>query len=143
MKNNLRLIVVSLGYKHTKERNSETMELLNYGFNQYKATVIYKKGEKVTNIKLLKGTKERVSLIAKSDILILQKKIDKDIDYEKDIKIKTITYPIYKGDELGTLYIRNKDKIITKGTLIINEDIKKVGYFKLFISNLKNILGGN
>ena len=143
MKNNLRLIVVSLGYKHTKERNSETMELLNYGFNQYKANVIYKKGEKVTDIKLLKGEKERVSLTAKSDILILQKKTDKDIDYKKEIKIKGFTYPLYKGDELGVLYIKDNDKIIAKGILTINENIKKVGYFKLFITNLKNVLGGN
>ena len=35
------------------------------------------------------------------------------------------------------------DKIIAKGILTINENIKKVGYFKLFITNLKNVLGGN
>ena len=92
---------------------------------------------------LLKGEKERVSLTAKSDILILQKKTDKDIDYKKEIKIKGFTYPLYKGDELGVLYIKDNDKIIAKGILTINENIKKVGYFKLFITNLKNVLGGN
>ena len=47
MKNDLRLIVVSLGYEHNNVRNSETMDLLNYGFNQYKVNVLYKKGDVV------------------------------------------------------------------------------------------------
>ncbi len=143
MKNDLRLIVVSLGYEHNNVRNSETMDLLNYGFNQYKVNVLYKKGDVVSKEKLLKADEEEVKLIAQSDVLILQKKTEEEKKYTEEIKLDDVSYPIKKGTKLGTIYIKDGDKIINKSILVAEKDIDKMNIFKLFLTNLKNILTGN
>lgn len=143
IRNNLRLIVISLGYNETTTRNSETMELLNYGFNQYKVKLLYSKGSKVATISLDKASEASINLIAKEDILVLQKKIDSDITYDTEIKQENITYPIKKGDILGTIYIKENNEIITKSSLVAEKDIDKINILKLYFINLRNILTGN
>ena len=143
MKNDLRLIVVSLGYTNNNDRNSETMDLLNYGFNQYKVNVLYKKGEVVSKETLLRANVDSVNLVSNSDVLILNKKTEEEKKYKEEIKLDNVSYPIKKGQKLGTIYIKEGDKIITKSILVAETDIDKMGIIKLFLTNLKNILTGN
>lgn len=143
MKNDLRLIVVSLGYKNNNDRNSETMELLNYGFNQYKVKVLYKKGEVVSKENLLRANEEEVNLVAANDVLILQKKTEEEKSYKEEIKLDMVKYPIKKGEKLGTVYIKDGDKIIAKSNLLAEKNINKMNLLKLFYTYLKNILSGN
>lgn len=140
-KNNLRLIVVSLGYKKTDVRNSETMELLNYGFNQYKANLLYKKGE-VVDTKLFPKANNEVSLIASNDVLILSKKTDEDVNYTKEITYDNIIFPVKKGNKVGTIYIKENGNVISSSNLIIDNDILKVSMLKLFNNYLRSIFSG-
>lgn len=142
-RNNLRLIAITLGYGDTTKRNSEAMELLNYGFNQYKVTMLYKKGDVVAQTSLDKANDKEINLIASNDILILQKKTDEKIEYQKEIKLNNVNYPIRKGSKLGTIYLKDGAKTITKTTLVAEKDIKKINIIKLYFINLKNILTGN
>ena len=48
-RNELRLIAISLGYKDVTSRNKETMDLLDYGFNQYEIDMLYEKKHKSWN----------------------------------------------------------------------------------------------
>lgn len=140
-KNNLRLIVVSLGYKKTDVRNSETMELLNYGFNQYKANLLYEKGD-VVDTKLFPKANNEVSLIASNDVLILSKKTDEDVNYTKEIIYDNISFPVKKGSKVGTIYIKENGNVISSSNLIIDNDILKVSMLKLFNNYLRSIFSG-
>ena len=44
---------------------------------------------------------------------------------------------------VGTIYIKDGDKIINKSILVAETNIDKMNMFKLFLTNLKNILTGN
>ncbi len=142
-RNNLRFIAISLGYSDTTIRNAETMELLNYGYNQYKVKLLYKKGSIVGKTTLDKANETEINLIAEKDAIILQKKTEEEMEYKTEIKLNNIEYPIKKGEKIGTIYIKENNKIINKVSLVAEKDIKKVNIIKLYFTNLKNILTGN
>ncbi len=142
-RNDLRLITVTLGYGDTTTRNAETMELLNYGFNQYKVNLLYKKGSVVGTTNLEKAKDKEVKLIASEDILILQKKVEEEIKYKTEIRLNDVKYPIKKGDNLGVIYIKSGKDILKKSNLISEKEVEKVSIFNLYFNNLRNILTGN
>ena len=142
-KNNLRLIAITLGYDNTTTRNAEAMELLNYGFNQYKVNLLYKKGSVVGTTTLDKAQAKEIKLISAEDILILQKKTEEEKKVTTEIKLNNISFPIKKGDNLGTIYIKDGKSTLKKANLIAEKDIKKVSIINLYFNNLRNVLTGN
>ena len=142
-RNGLRLIAITLGFPNSKVRNQETMDLLDYGFNQYETKIIKKKNDVVGQLSLEKANKDKIDLVLKDDVVIINKKQDKEKDYTYDIKTYDVTYPIKKDTVLGELQIKDNNKIVSKVDLVSNEDIDKLNIFKLYLKILKNILIGN
>ena len=136
-KNNLRVIAITLGYNDTDTRNKETSSLLDYIYNQYEARVIYKKNDVVTTTNLENANIDKVDLVTKEDILVIAKKTDPKQEYEYEIKLNEINYPIKKGDTLGKLIIKSNNSKISTNDLITNKDINKINIFSLYFKNLK------
>ena len=139
-RNNLRLIAVVLGEKEGKVRNNETMELLNYGFDNYKIDMIKSKDEVIKNIPINKGNKSSVNIFLKNDLSILSKKSDKDIKYDYEIKVNDIDLPIKSGEIVGKINLLNNKKIIKSEDLIIKEDLKKINIFKYILNKLIEVI---
>ena len=142
IKNDLRLIAITLGYSDVNVRNSETMSLLDYGFNQYKATLIYRKGDIIGKTKLEKANENEVNLIISEDVKVISKKTEKEENYNYDLKINEIKYPVKKGDTLGTLLVKSNGTVIRKIPVVAEKDINKTGIVKLYFSIFKDILLG-
>ena len=140
-RNGLRLIAISLGYKDVTTRNKETMDLLDYGFNQYEINMLYEKDKKVGTVNVDK-VNEKIDLYAKEDIFILKKKIDESISYQYEIVLDNVSYPIKKGQKIATLYVKDNNTIVKKSPLVVNKDINKMSILKLYFYNLKDILAG-
>ena len=141
-RDNMRLIAVVLGEESGKVRNSETMELLDYGFNLYKVDLVKSKTDKVGTLKLDKSTKENVDVFPQRDITILGKKSDVSLNYDIEIKINNNTLPLKKGDVVGKIIIKNGNKIVKEEKAIINEDIEKMGFLQTLGKTLKDIITG-
>ena len=139
-RNNLRLIAVVLGEKEGKVRNNETMELLNYGFDNYKIDMVKSKDEVIKNIPINKGNKSSVNIFLKNDLSILSKKSDKDIKYDYEIKVNDIDLPIKSGEVVGKINLLNNKKIIKSEDLIIKEDLKKINIFKYLLNKLIEVI---
>lgn len=139
----MRLVAIVLGEASGKVRNQETSELLDYGFNLYKVDVVKNKSDIIQEIKIDKGTKNKVSLSPKEDIVVLKKKSEISKKYDLDVKLEKIKLPLKKGDVIGKVLVKDNNKTIKKVDLIVNEDVKKLGYFKTILVTLKDILLGN
>ena len=139
----MRLVAIVLGEESGKVRNQETSELLDYGFNLYKVDVVKNKSDIIQEIKIDKGTKNKVSLSPKEDIVVLKKKSEISKKYDLDVKLEKIKLPLKKGDVIVKVLVKDKNKTIKKVDLIVNEDVKKLGYFKTILVTLKDILLGN
>ena len=141
-RDDMRLISITLGEKSGKVRNSETMELLDYGFNNYKVNLIKSKNEIIKEIALDKADKEKIGITPVEDVNILSKKSDSFIRYNTEIKLNDINYPIKKGDIIGKILVKDNNKVIRTVDLTVNDNIKKVGFINLFGRTLRNILSG-
>jgi len=139
----MRLVAIVLGEASGKVRNQETSELLDYGFNLYKVDVVKNKSDIIQEIKIDKGTKNKVSLSPKEDIVVLKKKSEISKKYDLAVKLEEIKLPLKKGDVIGKVLVKDNNKTIKKVDLIVNEDVKKLGYFKTILVTLKDILLGN
>lgn len=142
-RNNLRFIAVLLGYEKVNNRNAETMDLLDYGYNQYEAELVYKKGDIVGSTKMDKADVERINLVVSEDIINLKRKIDKKQDYQYEIEVDELKFPINKGDKIGMMYVNQNNKTIKNIALIADKDIKKISFLNFFLNTFKSIILGN
>jgi len=139
---NLRLIAIVLGEKDSKVRNSETIDLLDYGFNNIKVKTLKKKNSIIKSIVLDKSNKRNVNLVLKEDLNVVEN-IDSNDKYTYEIKLNEISIPINKGNVLGKIIVKSKDKVITSGDLISNNNIGKISLIDLYKNNIVNLITGN
>ena len=142
LKENLRLIAISFGYNDTNTRNNEAKAMLDYGFNQYKSTNIYKKNKVIKEIKLDKSDQNKVKLLLKEDLNVIEKKGEKSKKYTYQIKLNNINYPIKKGENLGTLYLKDNNKTLKEISLITDRNINKASIMKQYLRVVKSFITG-
>lgn len=134
-RDNMRLLAVVLGEKEGKVRNSETMELLDFGFQNYKVDTLKKKGDIVNYLDLDKANK-KAPVVLKNDLTVLSKKTDKSLDYDFKINMDNNKLPIKRNSVVGKISLVNDNKIVKSEDLIVNEDIYKIGYFSYILDTL-------
>lgn len=141
-RDNLRFVGVVLGYKKSEIRNSEAMALLDYGFNQYQANVLYKKGDEAGYITIDKGKENKIPLLLKDDAIVVSKKSNEKGNYTYDIEIKEESLPIKKGTTLGIMYVKDNGKVVGSVDLLASKDVDKINIFSLYFRTLKDQLIG-
>ncbi|MEY8347619.1 D-alanyl-D-alanine carboxypeptidase family protein [Bacillus cereus] len=136
-KNGMRVISVVMGAPTSKERNNQVTKLLDYAFGQYTTKKLYKRGEKIQTVKVGKGKKEKVDLVASDNVSLLMKK-GENMDKVKQevIAEKKVKAPIKKGDALGTLVIKKDKNVLLKQTIVAKEDIAAASWWELFKRSL-------
>ncbi|MBO1578964.1 MULTISPECIES: D-alanyl-D-alanine carboxypeptidase family protein [Bacillus] len=132
-KNGMRVISVVMGAPTSKERNNQVTKLLDYAFGQYTTKKLYKRGEKIQTVKVGKGKKEKVDLVASDNVSLLMKK-GENMDKVKQevIAEKKVKAPIKKGDALGTLVIKKDKDVLLKQTIVAKEDVAAASWWELF-----------
>ena len=142
-KNNFRLISVVMGEDTTENRSSDTVKMLNYGFNTYRINIIKTKGEVLGEARVDGGKKEIVSIVLVEDASQLLKNTDKNIKYDFKLKVDKIKAPVKNGDIVGTAEIvDNKGNIIDEVNVTVNEVIEKANWFDYLVKNIKILCRG-
>lgn len=141
-KNDMRLIAIVLGEEESKVRNSEAMALLDYGFSTKKMTILKKKNDVIKEIAFDKGNKDKIVIKPKYDVGVLENKQNDSQKYQYDVKINSLSLPLRKGDVVGKISVRDKDKKITTVDLISNTNVEKLSYLELYIETIKNSILG-
>ncbi len=141
-KNNLRLIGIVLGEKDSKIRNSETMALLDYGFNSVKFNLLKKKNTIVDKVKIDKATKEIIDIKLKDDLGVVEKVGDKG-KYTFEKKIKEIKLPLKKNEKVGKLIVLENNKKVAEEDLIVDKSIEALSFGELFKKGVVDLVSGN
>ena len=137
-KNNLRLISVVMGEESIEKRSSDTVKLLNYGFNTFKVNLIKNKSEILGKVNVQKGKKENVDVVLINDLIELLNASDKPSNYKFKILVDKITAPVKKGDVIGKVKVLNDNGIlISQVDITVNENVLKANLWDLFKRNLK------
>ena len=138
-RNNMRLIAIVLGEKESKVRNNETMNLLNYGFDNYKVELLKKKGEVIKTVEIERGTKDKIELVTKDELSILTKKSNPNINYSYNVVINNFKLPVKKGNIIGKIELIDKNKIVKNVDLISNDSVYKINIFKFLINYFTSV----
>ena len=142
-KNDMRLIAIVLGEEVSKVRNSETMALLDYGFNTYGLQIVKKKNETVKTERVEKASTKKIEYIPIYDIGILSKKSDTKKKYSYDIKITKKNLPLIKGEVVGKIKIKDGNNVVGEGNLTVKKSTKKLSYLILLRNTIYDIASGN
>lgn len=132
LKDNLELITVVLGSPSsatntTSPRYSDTINLFNYGFDNYKLKDIIKENDTVTTISIKKATKDtrELELVSKNSIEVaLPNNINISQIDSSIVLNENITAPIAKDTVLGTISY-NIDGINYSTELVASHDVIK------------------
>lgn len=137
-KNNLRLISVVMGEESIEKRSSDTVKLLNYGFNTFKVNLIKNKSEILGKVNVQKGKKENVDVVLVNDLIELLNASDKPSNYKFKILVDKITAPVKKGDVIVKVKVLNDNGVlISQVDITVNENVLKANLWDLFKRNLK------
>lgn len=141
LRNDLRIIGIVLGENDSKVRNQETMDLLDYGFNNIKVNVLKNSGDVVKKMKIDKADKEIINIVLKSNLSTIEELNDKN-KYNYKININTIKIPISKGDSIGKIDAYLNNKLITSSDLTTDSNINKISFFKLYKKTIIDMISG-
>lgn len=141
-RNNLRLIAIVLGENNASVRNTETMELLDYGFSNLRVNKLKSKGEVVEKIKLDKADSEIVEIILKDDLNITESVGEKEKDYEVEVEVDEVKLPIKKGDVVGKVIVFYKSRKVKEGELTVGDDVNSLSFGRLLYNEFIDLVLG-
>lgn len=139
-KNNFRLISVVMGEDTSENRSSDTVKMLNYGFNTFKINIIKTKGESLGKVRVEKGKQDKANIVLLNDATEILKNTDQVTEYNFNLKVNKIKAPVKVGDIVGTAEIIDSEgNIVDEVDVTVEKDIKKANILDYMLRNLKTI----
>lgn len=139
-KNNFRLISVVKGEDTSENRSSDTVKMLNYGFNTFKINIIKTKGESLGKVRVERGKQDKANIVLLNDATEILKNTDPVTEYNFNLKVNKIKAPVKVGDIVGTAEIIDSEgNIVDEVDVTVEKDIKKANILDYMLRNLKTI----
>ena len=147
IKNNRRLIAVGSGFNTKSSRTYESNKLLNYGLSKFDTIQITKKNEKIDELNVWLGKKDKIGVYINEDFYKTIPKVE-SLYKKKNLKAVLkyngpILAPIKKDDIVGKFRVFYKDNLINEYNLYATEDIKKVNIFSRILKSINFIIWGD
>lgn len=120
---------VILGAPSDAARATESQKLLNFGFQHFDSTLVYKKGQRINTLKVWKGSSNTVEASTKKDIFVTLPK--GEIKNVKGVvsSIQPLIAPIKKGQVVGHIQLTLNGKVIQELPLVAKESVDTAGIF--------------
>ncbi|MGF1759800.1 D-alanyl-D-alanine carboxypeptidase [Photobacterium sagamiensis] len=139
---NMRLIAVVMGSKSPKSRETESKQLLNYGFRFFETTIPHKKGEEVVNERVWMGDSESISLGTESDTYVTLSRNDaKRLTANVEL-IDDLVAPILQGEVVGKIFYQVDGNDVAEASLVALEGVEKGGFFSRLFDYIKLFFKG-
>jgi len=114
-------------------------EMLDYAFAQYEIHNLLGDKKVVGKYEIDKAKKKYVDIIPNGEVTILKKKGEKLNNVKYDVILDKLKAPIKSGDSVGTLEIKENNKLLRSVDLTVKESIKKANLLELYIRYIKDI----
>lgn len=137
----MRMIAVVMGADTTKERNATITGMLDYAFNHFETRNLYKQGQTITTLDLLKAEDTSIDVTASESISTIHRKGEGDKDVKTSVNLKSdVDLPINKGEQVGELIVKNNGQTLSKTPLIVDYDVQKASYLTLLKRTAQNMV---
>lgn len=133
----MRLISVVMGADSVKERTNMTLQLLNYGFSNYKYQVILPKDTVVeVNKNILLSPDEQKVVLSNEFGVVLEKTKDFN-DYQIKISLDQERIKKYETIDIGIISFYQDGNLINTISLNLSDKTTKTSFFKLWLEIIK------
>ena len=141
-RNGMRLISVVMGEPSSAIRNSETTGMLDYGFNTYQINSVLSKDTVIGTRSVILGQNEKVNIIPKEEVNILNTKSGTKRNVTYNVKIDDIKAPVKNGDVVGKINIIEDNKNIMTIDATVQKNINKANFFIVYFRDLFDMIKG-
>lgn len=138
-RNGIRMISVVLNEKEAAVRNQESMNMLDYGFNQYSTLTLYRKGDVITELEVANSKEKRIPVTTAEDIVVAVKKGDQETpDYR--IEIDRRQAPISQGEVVGHLVVMREEASLEEFPLIAGANATPLSFSEWIYEIYRDLL---
>ena len=131
----LRLIAVAINSPDSKTRFAEVSSLFNYGFENFTSKNVVDSSRPLDlDVKVDKGTKEKIKIIPESDVYVFSERNKKE-NVTVDFKPDKVVAPVKKGDRVGELIVYRDNVEYKRVGVQAFEDVSKKTYFD-YVKNI-------
>ncbi|MEF1289936.1 D-alanyl-D-alanine carboxypeptidase family protein [Vibrio sp. M260118] len=136
----MRLISVVMGANSTKSRESESKQLLSYGFRFFDTVSPSKVTDTLAEAKVWMGDVNFVPVgVAEQVLITLPKgdasKLKAEIEYNGELEA-----PISQGEQVGQVIYTVEGKEVAKAALVAQQDVDEGGLFKKLMDWFKRLI---
>lgn len=136
----IRRISVVLGAPTDAARATESQKLLNYGFQYFDSTLIYKQGQSISQLKVWKGNENQVASTVADDLFVTLPK-GEYANVKATVSSKQpLIAPIKKGQIIGNVKFTLNGKTIDERNLVASKAIDGAGILGRAWDSIKLLL---
>ncbi len=135
-----RLISVVLGAASEAMRATESQKLLNYGFQFYESTLVYKHTQTIKSLRVYKGQDKTIAATVAKNLYLTLPKGDYARVKASMTSQQPLIAPISAGQEIGKITFSLDGKIISEQKLVAAKAVDAAGLFGRMIDSVKLML---
>ncbi|MEY3882970.1 MAG: hypothetical protein RLZZ379_248 [Pseudomonadota bacterium] len=136
----VRRLSVVLGAPSDAARATESQKLLNYGFQYFDSSLVYKQGQKVSQLKVWKGTDNQVDSTVSNDLYLTLAKGQYANVKALISSTQPLIAPIKKGQIIGNVKFMLNGKVIDQRNLVAAKAIEGAGILGRAWDSIKLLL---
>lgn len=132
------LITMVLGCETKKQRTTETVQLITYGYNNFEEVDLFENMRKKFEIRVKKSLNDKYEVILSGHKkVLLQKGEANAIQYDYDM-LYDLVAPLQKGEKIGRIQVHLYDEILTEIPIFIPYEITQKSFIQYFNEIIKN-----
>jgi D-alanyl-D-alanine carboxypeptidase (penicillin-binding protein 5/6) len=135
-----RRISVILGAPTDAARATESQKLLNYGFQFFDSTLVYKRGQPINQLKVWKGSENVVASTVANDLYLTLPKGEYANAKAVISSTQPLIAPIKKGQVIGTVKFMLNGKMVEQRSLVAAKAVDTAGIFGRAWDSIKLLL---
>jgi len=139
--NGRRLILVMAGLDSFNQRISESVKLMQWGFNAWEAKPLFAKGARVGVARVQLGSDNEVDLVAPRNLAVT---VPAGLGGQSSMKIRyegPVKAPIAKGQHIADLVVTTPDTGEQLMPLVAAEEVGEAGFFTRIWIGLQQLFG--
>ena len=135
-----RLVSVVLGAVSESMRATESQKLLNYGFQFYQSTLVYKQAQTINTLRVFKGQEKAVAATVAKDFYLTLPKGDYAKVKASMTSQQPLIAPIKAGQVIGKITFTLDGKIINEQKLLAARSVEQAGFFGRITDSIRLML---
>ncbi len=124
-----RLVSVVLGAANETMRATESQKLLNYGFQFFESTLVYKQNQAINTLRVYKGQDKTVAATIGKDLYLSLPKGDYALVKASMTSQQPLIAPIKAGQTIGKITFSLDGKTINEQALVATKAVDEAGFF--------------